>query len=75
MRFRLMLLAGLILLIAASGAFALQPDDPRAPVPPSVYTSVLKGTKIFMPAGPLPWGDANRRVSPPAPKKPEKPGR
>jgi hypothetical protein len=69
MRFQLMPIAGPVLLIVAPGAAALPPDDPRAPVPPSVYTSVLKGTKTFMPAGPMPWGEANKRVSPPAPKK------
>jgi hypothetical protein len=54
-------------LLAMTLAAGAQPaaDDPSAPVPPSVYRPILKGTKPFKPVEPRPWGEANKRVSPP----------
>jgi len=60
--------------ITLAAAAQLAPDDPSAPVPPLVYTPVLKGTKPFKPAEPRPWGETNKRVSP-MPKQTEKPAR
>ncbi len=41
------------------------PDGP-VPVPPSHYESVGAGTRSYRPVEPMPWGDVNRRVAPPA---------
>lgn len=39
------------------------PDEPVR-VPPSHYINVIRGTKIFVPIQPMPWGDVNKRVAP-----------
>lgn len=40
--------------------------DEAVSVPPLRYQSVSDGTKSYRPVAPLPWGDVNRRVAPPA---------
>ena len=40
------------------------PDDP-VKVKPLRYESVTKGTQSYRPVEPMPWGDVNKRVSPP----------
>src|SRR5258705_1247698 len=49
----------------AAPAIAADPDDPHAPVPAMRCQSITAGTKSYRPIEPLPWGDVNRRVTPP----------
>jgi len=59
-------LSGLLLgWSSISGATAHDPANPNAPTPPARYSPVLSGTQSYRPVEPLPWGDVNRRVSPP----------
>ena len=44
----------------ASGPSPDEPGHGRG-----AYKSVTDGTRSFRPVDPMPWGDANRRVSPP----------
>jgi hypothetical protein len=60
----LLILSGFALGVAAAGA-AASPDNPRASVPGDPYRSVTSGIKRYRPVEPLPWGDVNRRVTPP----------
>ena len=76
-----MLYRSIIVLAAAAGAIAFgecgalagerTPDDPAAKAPRVRYSSVMAGTKAYMPVDPMPWGDVNRRVSPKPPPKPK----
>ena len=44
------------------------PDEPVA-TPPARYESIVTGAKSYRPVEPMPWGDINRRVAPPAAKE------
>lgn len=44
------------------------PDEAVA-TPPARYESIAAGTKSYRPVEPMPWGDINRRVAPPAAKE------
>jgi len=76
-----MLYRSIIVLAAAAGAIAFgecgalagerTPDDPAAKAPRVRYSSVMGGTKAYMPVDPLPWGDVNRRVAPKPQQKPK----
>jgi|GEM_PF-4053422 len=54
--------AGWVALAAALQVSAPQPDDVRAPAPPSSYSPVFRGTKEFVPVEPKPWGAINERA-------------
>jgi hypothetical protein len=60
-------LAAWIVLVAISiaPAMARDPADPGANVPQTRYSPVISGTKSYRPVEPMPWGDVNRRVTPP----------
>lgn len=59
-------LSGLLLgCFSISGTAAHDPANPDARTPPARYSPVLSGTQSYRPVEPLPWGDVNRRVSPP----------
>jgi hypothetical protein len=73
LRQSLSMTAALLTITLPAGA-QRAPDDPFAPVPASTYSPVLKGTKNFRPIEPRPWGETNKRVSPPL-KPAEKPTR
>jgi len=59
------LLVILLTMAIAPPALARDPADPGASVPAARYKPVTAGTKTFRPVEPLPWGDVNRRVTPP----------
>jgi hypothetical protein len=59
-------MSGLLLgWLSVSGATAHDPANPNAPTPPTRYSPVLSGAQSYRPVEPLPWGDVNRRVTPP----------
>jgi hypothetical protein len=60
-----MLGSPLLVLLLALPAWARDPAEPGVRVPPARYSPVTSGTKSFRPVEPLPWGDINRRVTPP----------
>ncbi len=62
----------LVMTLVASGVPL--PDDPFAPVPPSLYRPVLKGTKSFVPVEPRPWTGPDKRANQP-PSQTKKPAR
>jgi hypothetical protein len=62
----------LVMFLAAPPlSWAGNPADPSAAVPPARYAPVIGGAKSYRPVDPLPWGDLNRRVAPPAERPPE----
>ena len=64
-------LSGLLLgWFSVSGATAHDPANPDAPTPPARYSPVLSGAQSYRPVEPLPWGDVNRRVTPPEAREP-----
>jgi hypothetical protein len=65
MRARMLFLLAALVVAAGMAVHAATPDNPGAPVPASRYAPVTSGTKSYRPVEPLPWGDINRRVSPP----------
>jgi hypothetical protein len=69
-----LLVTASLLAITFGASAQSAPDDPSAPVPPSTYSPVLKGTKTFKPVEPRPWAETNKRVSP-LPKQTGKPAR
>ena len=48
------------------------PDEPGH-ASGTKYNAVGQGTKSFRPVEPMPWGDVNRRVAPPAASPPVSP--
>lgn len=42
------------------------PSNPWSPSPPVGYVSVTSELQSYRPVDPLPWGDVNKRVMPPA---------
>jgi hypothetical protein len=70
MRVQKRLFISTVLVVAASAAWARDPADPGAPVPPARYAPVTSGTKSYRPVEPAPWGDVNRGVTPPEKGKP-----
>jgi hypothetical protein len=51
--------------ISIAPAVARDPADPGARVPLTPYAPVISGTRSYRPVEPMPWGDVNRRVTPP----------
>lgn len=47
--------------------------DRAVPVRQQSYAPINAGTKYFVPVEPMPWGDANRRVTPKQPDAKSKP--
>lgn len=72
---QLRLLMVLLLLPALGGWSDHAPSWPHSgPMPdeaigvsPSHYVPIGAGTKSYRPIDPMPWGDVNKRVAPPAP--------
>ena len=58
------------LLALTTAVSAATPDDPGAPAPTARYSPATSGTKTYRPVEPLPWGDINRRVTPPPKQMP-----
>lgn len=72
---RTTILVALSVLLTAWGKRTLEwphsgpmPDEPVS-TPPARYESIVTGTKSYGPVEPMPWGDINRRVAPPAAKE------
>ena len=73
----------LIAVIALLALTAWRDADPEWPVSGAMpdepgharfsYDPVNKGTRSFCPVEPMPWGDVNRRVAPPAASPPVSP--
>lgn len=66
MRARPFLLPVALVIAAPISAYSASPENPGAAAPPSRYSPITSGTKSYRPVEPLPWGDVNRRVMPPA---------